>query len=74
VFEVGHVLNQTGSTVLTDRLLLAHAFLGVTLLESGARVVLPAHTGLSAVDSVLAVEDIGAVQVDGRSVDVLDHV
>jgi hypothetical protein len=60
--------------MLTDRLLLAHTFLGITLLESGTRVIFPADTRLGAVYSILTVEDIGTIEVNSSSVDVFDHV
>ena len=48
--------------MLTDLLLGAPTVLGVTLLDCGTGVILLAHADLGAVYSVLAVEDVGAVE------------
>ena len=69
-----NVLDDRRSSVVAHGLLLALAMLLIALLYLTASGVLCTHRNLGTVDSVLAVENIGAVHVDFSCVDVLDHV
>ena len=72
--ERSDVLDNRSSSVVAHGLLLALSVLLITLLYLTASCVLRTHRHLGTVDSVLAVEHIGAVHVDFGCIHVLDHV
>ena len=68
------ILDKLLAATLAHLFLLAFTTLLVALFDKRACIIFVTHRDLCAIDSILAIENIGTFEVNFRSVYVFDHI